>query len=210
MKKEHNRVNVSDLILWHLNPLKREKIPQKLIESIKAEGVLQPLAVVPKRNNKYLVIDGNRRLRVLQELGIESVDVLIYYGIDAVKLAIILNVFVGPWDQQTLGQLMADEPDAVDLIPGPFSGKLKKMQHLFGSEYKEFIENYTIAAFDWGMKLASYVGKKQDEEFCRKACLWVGENRMARRIRALIEWGIPPAEVHKAVENNLKLQVRAS
>lgn len=50
---------------------------QSLVESIKVEGILQPLLVRPIGNNKYELIAGERRYRAAKEVGLSEVPVTI-------------------------------------------------------------------------------------------------------------------------------------
>lgn len=51
---------------------------QELIHSIKKEGIIQPLAVVPGNDGKYRLLAGGRRLRACREAGIQEIPVRIY------------------------------------------------------------------------------------------------------------------------------------
>lgn len=50
---------------------------QSLVESIKVEGILQPLLVRPIGDNKYELIAGERRYRAAKEVGLSEVPVTI-------------------------------------------------------------------------------------------------------------------------------------
>ena len=103
-------VAIENLIEWIDNPFKRSTISDSdLAESIEKVGIKQPLAAV-QRKNKYLVVDGNRRLRIALRLGIKKLFVNVYDDEDPVNLAIILNTTGRGWDQQTIGQLVAMHP----------------------------------------------------------------------------------------------------
>lgn len=58
-----------------LSPIQIEKDLDVLIESIKNLGVLQPIIVKPKENNKeeYILIDGERRLRATKKANITEI-----------------------------------------------------------------------------------------------------------------------------------------
>lgn len=51
---------------------------KKLENSIKAKGILVPIAVEKLPNGKYLVLDGERRMRTALSLKLEQVPVIIY------------------------------------------------------------------------------------------------------------------------------------
>ena len=50
----------------------------QLIQSIRTQGLLTPIAVRPIENNEYEVISGHRRLHACKKAGIETVPALIY------------------------------------------------------------------------------------------------------------------------------------
>lgn len=50
---------------------------QSLVESIKADGILQPLLVRPLGNNNYELIAGERRYRAARDIGLKEVPVTI-------------------------------------------------------------------------------------------------------------------------------------
>ena len=49
----------------------------KLIESISHEGVLVPIVVFPTKDDRYTLVDGERRFRSARELGLTSIPALI-------------------------------------------------------------------------------------------------------------------------------------
>ncbi|MBB4658026.1 ParB/RepB/Spo0J family partition protein [Parvularcula dongshanensis] len=65
-----------------------------LSDSIKRQGILQPILVQPKRNGAYIIIAGERRWRAAQRAGIHEVPVLIREGTadSAAELALIENI----------------------------------------------------------------------------------------------------------------------
>ena len=88
----------------------RANVVSKLTERIQ-EGYnpARPLSVV-RNNGNYIVADGNHRLKVLQELGIEEVPCLIRDG-DPYKVAVECNA-----DEDTYAPM--DLFDWLDLISG--------------------------------------------------------------------------------------------
>lgn len=70
-----------------------EKI-KELAESIKENGLLQPITVI-KKDNRYELIAGERRLRACKSIGMSQIDVIIKENIDDNKqsvLALIENI----------------------------------------------------------------------------------------------------------------------
>ncbi|MBD2185677.1 ParB/RepB/Spo0J family partition protein [Planktothrix sp. FACHB-1355] len=54
-----------------------DRAMQSLVESIKADGILQPLLVRPLNDGKYELIAGERRYRAAREIGLKEVPVTI-------------------------------------------------------------------------------------------------------------------------------------
>jgi hypothetical protein len=50
---------------------------RQIVASIKEVGVIEPLAVSPQKNGKYILLDGHMRFEALKELGEEEVTCLI-------------------------------------------------------------------------------------------------------------------------------------
>ena len=198
-----------ELVEWLDNPFKRSQISDKdLAESIEQVGVKQPLAAI-KKDGRYLIVDGNRRLRIAGKLNIKQLPVNIYDDEDPVKLAIILNTTGKGWDQQTLGQLVASHPEALSVVPRRYSGKIQGIMTLMGDDFKHFITNYSPNAYDEGMRAAAYVSRKDNKEFCKKAAFWVGKHKMTRHIRNAIGYNIAsPADIEKAIMDDKPLIMR--
>ena len=90
-------VNIDDIVENSHQP-RTSFDAKKLLElsmSIKENGILQPLTVIKKEDNKYELIAGERRLRASKLAGLKEVPVIIKSNIDSEKksvLALIENV----------------------------------------------------------------------------------------------------------------------
>ena len=63
---------------------------EQLVQSIRTQGLLTPIAVCPIENNEYEVISGHRRLHACKKAGIETVPALIYaLDRDAATIAMV-------------------------------------------------------------------------------------------------------------------------
>ena len=95
-KIEKNTLAINELIPNKFQPRKnfaKEKL-EELTNSIKEQGVIQPIAVRPNKNGKYEIIAGERRWLASQNAGLHEVPVVII-DIDDVKsleFAIVENV----------------------------------------------------------------------------------------------------------------------
>lgn len=67
---------------------------QELADSIKAQGVMQPIVVRPIANERFEIIAGERRWRAVQQAGLDSIPVLIRNVSDeaAVAMSLIENI----------------------------------------------------------------------------------------------------------------------
>lgn len=87
---------------------------QELADSIKTQGVMQPIVVRPVGENKYEIIAGERRWRATQLAGIDSIPVIIREIADetAIAMALIENIQrenLNPMEEAFALQRFADE-----------------------------------------------------------------------------------------------------
>ena len=97
-KKELNKVSISDL---SRNPYQPREIfnqtkLEELTKSIKKNGVIQPIAVRPKKNElgKYEIVAGERRWLAAQKAGLHEipVNVLDLTDVETLEVAIVENI----------------------------------------------------------------------------------------------------------------------
>ena len=67
---------------------------EELAQSIKAQGVMQPIVVRPLTSNKYEIIAGERRWRASQLAGLDTIPVIVRVVPDdaAIAMALIENI----------------------------------------------------------------------------------------------------------------------
>ena len=67
---------------------------EELAQSIKAQGVMQPIVVRPIANGRYEIIAGERRWRASQQAGLEKIPALVRDVPDeaAIAMALIENI----------------------------------------------------------------------------------------------------------------------
>ena len=72
----------------------RAETLEELAQSIKAQGVMQPIVVRPLTSNKYEIIAGERRWRASQLAGLDTIPVIIKIVPDdaAIAMALIENI----------------------------------------------------------------------------------------------------------------------
>ena len=85
MNNPKNTVQAAQLPIEKLRPFEGHPFKvtddaemEQLVQSIRTQGLLTPIAVRPIENNEYEVISGHRRLHACKKAGIETVPALIY------------------------------------------------------------------------------------------------------------------------------------
>jgi ParB family transcriptional regulator, chromosome partitioning protein len=97
-KKELNKVSISDLSRNPYQPREifNETKLEELATSIKKNGVIQPIAVRPKKNElgKYEIVAGERRWLAAQKAGLHTipVNVLNLSDVETLEVAIVENI----------------------------------------------------------------------------------------------------------------------
>ena len=203
-------IDVGDLHEWDDNPVKRKSIPDdELRRSIEEHGMtVDTIAVVPNGNG-YVVVDGNRRLRIVKELGMSGKFLAKVYSksVDKVALAIKLNGIGKSWDRQSYTQFVIGHPERLDDLPKRYKASTKRMYDLLGKDYEWFALNCSPNAFDWGVHLAKYIGKGENDSFVKKTVLWVGRHRLVREVRRAIDGGASKSMVERAILNDKPLKL---
>lgn len=79
MKEKIENINIDLLIPFENHPFKERNGNEQtaLLESIKTNGLLEPLIVRPFPGGKYEIISGHRRVNVCRELGIQTVPAIV-------------------------------------------------------------------------------------------------------------------------------------
>ncbi len=100
-----------------INP---EKL-QELADSIRAQGIIQPIIVRQLDDNKYEIVAGERRWRAAQLVGLDTVPVVIK-SID---------------DRTTMAQTLIENIQREDLNPLEEAEALKRLLHEFGMTHQQ-------------------------------------------------------------------------
>jgi len=96
--KELNKVSISDLSRNPYQPREifNETKLEELAKSIKKNGVIQPIAVRPKKNElgKYEIIAGERRWLAAQKAGLHEIPVTVLdlSDVESLEVAIVENI----------------------------------------------------------------------------------------------------------------------
>lgn len=112
------KVPISEVEVWDKNPRDIEtKDFERLKKQIKELGIYKPL-ICARENGKFITLGGNMRLRALQELKLEEVDISIVKAPDdamRLKYALSDNDRAGQYDEQALAELAHPLMEEIDL-----------------------------------------------------------------------------------------------
>lgn len=112
------RVPIEQVQLWEQNPRNiKTKDFERLKKQITELGVYKPL-IACKENGGYTVLGGNMRLRALQEMGINEVEISVVDAPDEatkIKYALSDNDRAGEYDEQQLAELVYPYIEVIQL-----------------------------------------------------------------------------------------------
>ena len=134
------KLSMSELINAEYNPRKdlKESDPeyQKIKKSIDEFGYVEPIIVNENcENNKYRIIGGHQRVKVLNDLSYTDIDCVIV-GLDETKekaLNVALNKISGEWDNEKLYEILKDFNDDDFLLTGFDNQEFKDLEEEFKS-----------------------------------------------------------------------------
>lgn len=203
-------INIGELHEWKDNPIKRQSIPdQELRQSIEEHGLtVDTMAVVPNGKG-YIVVDGNRRLRIARELGLKGNVLAKVYPkeVDMMALAIKLNGIGTSWDRQTYVQFVVGHPERIDVLPKRYRVDTAQMYELLGKDFEWFAMNCKPNAYNWGVQLVKYLGKADDLAFTKKTVLWIGKHKLVRETRRAIDSSASKQKIIKSILANKPIRV---
>jgi len=112
------RVPIAQVIPWEDNPrgIRIEDF-ERLKHQILELGVYKPLLVVQEKG-KYVVLGGNMRLRALQDLGVQNVEVSVIEAktkAERIKYALSDNDRAGFYEEERLAELLLPHLKDIDL-----------------------------------------------------------------------------------------------
>jgi len=112
------KVPISEVEVWDKNPRNiKTKDFERLKRQIQELGVYKPL-ICFRENGKYTTLGGNMRLRALEALSINEVDISIVKPkteAEKIKYALSDNDRVGQYDEQTLAELTYPHIEEINL-----------------------------------------------------------------------------------------------
>lgn len=205
-------VDMKDLHEWKDNPVKRQAIPDnELRKSLEEDGLGADMIAIVPNGKGYIVVDGNRRLRIAKELGINEKFLAKVYSkdVDKVALAIKLNGVGTPWDRQSYTQFTVGHPERIDKLPERYRSDTRNMYELLGKkDYEWFAMNCKPSAYNWGIQLAKYLGEFGDEAFTKKTVMWVGRHKLVREARRAIDSSASKSMLKKAIMQDKPIYIK--
>ena len=199
------------LVIKHLSELKPSKynpalrieegILKPLLSSIEEYGILTPLLISPTGQ----IIDGHRRFRCCQILGIDDIPCLI-----------VSNDLLTPEEiyeevGTTQRKLSNQEAIYIHMNGGKVSKSalevIKKIEELLGrEELKRLGEMYvSFRIYSWATKAAKYLGKPNDKKFTAKTLLWLVDKKQSYNLRRAMEDHVDPKVIRDAIRSNRSL-----
>lgn len=187
---------------------------QELADSIKTQGVMQPVIVRQIGSNKYEIIAGERRWRAAQLAGLDTIPAIIREIPDetAIAMALIENIQrenLNPMEEASALQRFADEfkfthqqiADAVGKSRATVTNLLRLMS--LNSEVKSLLEHG-----DLEMGHAKALLGLPDHQQGKAAKMVVSKNLTVRQteamVRGLLAQKDKPAEGDKALDPNVR------
>lgn len=131
-----NTARVQELFITVIEPNKDqprrefdETTMNELAESIKQHGVLQPILVTPKGDDKYEIVAGERRWRASKMAGLTSIPAIVRTAkeLEKLELALVENV------------------QRVDLSPLEQAASIKRLNELFNVEVSDIAKRLNKA-----------------------------------------------------------------
>lgn len=161
---KRERVLITKLKRAKYNPRKiSKKELEKLAESIKKYGLVQPIVV----NKDYTIIGGHQRVEACRQIGITEVDVYILSlnTDDEKTLNLALNRISGDWDDSALYELLNELAEKNRLALTGFDNKeLEKLKWKQSNTInRKLIEDYIIPPFTIFYTKQGYWQKRKAE-----------------------------------------------
>lgn len=187
---------------------------QELADSIKVQGVMQPIVVRPVSDNQYEIIAGERRWRAAQLAGLDSIPAVIREISDetAIAMALIENIQrenLNPMEEAVALQRFADEfqfthqqiADAVGKSRATVTNLLRLMT--LNAEVKSLLEHG-----DLEMGHAKALLGLPDDLQARAGRTVIAKNLNVRQteamVRGLLAAKDQPAEAAKSLDPNVR------
>lgn len=209
-KLDLRNLRVDQLVRADHNPPGRSdmtRIDNKaLTKSILVYGVLTPLLVTERRDGRFGVMEGNRRLSVCELLGFKEVPCIVVKDVKPEDLYVQANVRSN-LTQNDLIHVYLKRPEAVSPQQ---RGRLAKIEAAVGRETLKALKTWggTPATYAQARAVARYLGENPDGEFTKTTLNWLMLNNQTANARQALKVGVAPAQVRRAITENRPLNLR--
>ena len=173
-----------------------------LLSNIRKNGLLMPIAIA----NDNMVIEGNRRLKVLQLLGVKKVPVIVHNGTSHLTFD---DLFVA-CNEDTMKINACQELERYlngAKVKASTYYSIKKVEDVGGRRALRQIVNVNKSPITYSIALGqvkTYTGRT-DKAFLRQALTWMLNTGSAYRLKAAINEFIPVPRIISAIENKTPL-----
>ena len=173
-----------------------------LVNNIRKNGLLTPIVIA----NDNMIIDGNRRTRALQLLGVKKVPVIMHNSTSHVTFD---NLFVA-CNEDTMKINACQELERYlngAKVKTATYHAIKNVEEVGGRKTLRQIVNVNKSPVTFSIALSqvrSYTGRK-DSAFLRQALAWMLSTGSAYRLKAAINEFTPVPRIISAIENKTPL-----
>ena len=191
-------IPVSEIkILNRLRKINDEKV-NELTDSIKQIGLLHPL-VVAKKDNSFLLLSGNHRLKSFQKLGYETIPAIVKED------DITINQLVEVSENLISNRLNAIEESHHILLREELLKKLGKKAEVGSNQHnsQDKITNEELAK-QLGVSRRIYQYKKQVAKIIPEVQETIGDTKFAEKMMDMVHLSKQPKEVQIEIAKILK------
>lgn len=204
-----NSIPMQKLKPININP--KTRIHKKSLVGLKSEisksNLIVPLiTMLDEKDNKYWILDGNRRYHVMQDLGVKDAqcNIVEKNGHTTSELFVSLNHHLRMNGYQRL--IIMKES-------GIFFNKKEEIKYnwlldIGGSELIDLMiekRNNVAYTHHWINQLSKYLGQFNKDDI-KQIAFWIVENKQQYQTRKAIESGISKHIIKNAIQNNIGLK----
>lgn len=184
----------------------RRQDNKTLAASILVKGVMTPLLVTPRRDERFTVMEGNRRLAICVRVGVRKVPCIVVKDLKPEDLYVHANIRSN-LTQNDLLHVYLKKPDAV--APKQRS-RLSKMEAAVGRDTLQAIKKWggSPATYSQARAVARYLREDPDGGFTRTVLDWLMLNNQTKAARQAIDNQVPAAQIRRAITENRPLNLR--
>lgn len=207
-KSEFMRVSIKELKFQPYNPPSRteERHLGWLVESIQTVGLLVPI-IVKKIENKYVLVDGHRRVAAFKMVGLDLIPAILDRSDTPVETlyAEINKNMKSHSGVEELAVWMVCE-SAVTIRA---QKRFERFQDTFGRSImnKIYHGRMSLVYLQWALRVRTYLGSDpEDKKYIQKIARWIINHKAQSAVRLYIAADESPKLLQKLIEQNKPLQ----